>query len=159
MSFSEGPGSHAQYTQERANDKPCQFCTNSGNKKRKKKYLKNLPLRNRRFFPHFFFYTRGTVLGRASRCSERDRKPNNVLISELHEVQRTSPVRATLQQHPARRPPNYGVAYWFIISINQLIDFIYSFVLFYFIFSDSSMLCPLSGHTVQGYLTALGLDF
>lgn len=83
-------------------------------KKEKKKYLKNLPLRNRRFFPHFFFYTRGTVLGRASRCSERDRKPNNVLISELHEVQRTSPVRATLQQHPARRPPNYGVA-------NQLI--------------------------------------
>lgn len=55
MSLSEGLGCHAQYTQERANDKPCQFCTNSGNKKRKKKYLKNLPLRNRRFFPHFFF--------------------------------------------------------------------------------------------------------
>lgn len=84
--------------------------------KKEKKYLKNLPLRNRRFFPHFFSYTRGTMLGRALRCSERDRKPNNVLISELHEVQRTSPVRATLQQqqHPARRPPNYRVA-------NQLI--------------------------------------
>lgn len=115
MSLSEGPGCHAQYTQERANDKPCQFCTNSGNKKKKKKYLKNLPLRNRRFFSPTFFYTPGSMLGRASRCSERNRKPNNVLISELHEVQRTSPVRATLQQqHPARRPPNYRVA-------NQLI--------------------------------------